>query len=471
MDKLFVGLIGFIIGLTPLVASSDNPETVTSSIAQRTDVGVTAYNNDLALVRDVRQMHLPTGEILLTFEDVATEIRPETVSIRALEAPTSLVIFEQNYEYDLITPQKLMEKYLGRDVRLLNRNSRYQFHEVEAVLLSLNGGPVYQIGNDIYLGHPGTVVLPELPENLVARPSLVWTLGNSRADQEVEITYLTRGISWKADYVINIPRNEDVMSLTGWVTLNNQSGIAYDHAELKLVAGDVNVVQEKMIAMGGFGGGVYMVDNMMALGMPVQEAFADYHLYTVPRRTSIAQNQSKQIMLLHAADIAFTTRYEYRNYAAQPLQQTSPIKVDSFLEFENKDTNQLGIPLPAGIMRVYQEDSQKTLQFAGEDTIEHTPRNEPVTLKTGKAFDVTLELFWTEFEIISSTVQEYAVKVTVRNAKDEAVTVDYYDTFHAQWNILESSQEYTREDAFTVLFPVEVPAGDSATVTYKVRVG
>ncbi len=469
MNKLFIGLIGIVIGLTPSVASTDNAQTATSSVTQRTDVGVTVYNNDLALVRDVRQMHLPTGEILLTFEDVATEIRPETVSMRAIGAPASLVIYEQNYEYDLITPQKLMEKYLGRNVRLLNRDNQYQFHEVDAVLLSLNGGPVYQIGNDIYLGHPGTVVLPELPENLVARPSLVWTLGNSRSEQDVEITYLTRGISWKADYVINIPRSDDVMSLTGWVTLNNQSGIAYDNAELKLVAGDVNIVQDKEMTMDGFGGGFMAYDG--DFDMPVQEAFADYHLYTVPRRTSIAQNQSKQIMLLHASDIAFTRRYAYRNYAAQPLQQTSPLKVDSFLEFDNKDTNQLGIPLPAGTMRVYQEDSQATLQFSGEDTIEHTPRNEPVKLNTGKAFDVTLELIWTDYEVISSTVHEYAVKVTVRNEKDEDVTVDYYDTFHTQWNILESSQEFTQEDAFTVLFPVEVSAGDSATVTYRVRIG
>ncbi|MDK1022040.1 MAG: DUF4139 domain-containing protein, partial [Candidatus Hydrogenedentes bacterium] len=282
------------------------PATQTSSDDQ-TDVAVTVYNNNLALVRDRRQVVLFPGEISLTFMDVAQQIRPETVSLRSVSDPGSIRILEQNYEYDLMSPAKLMEKYVGKRVRLVNFSSEIGFTEVEGVLLSNNQGPIYKVGDEIFLGHPGTVVLPEIPENLIAKPSLVWLLDNRGTDQEIEITYLTGGISWKADYVLRMSKDETQMDLDAWVTLNNNSGAPYINAQLKLVAGDVNIARPEVKISRA---------KMAVRGAPMQEmreeAFAEYHLYTLPRRTTIKENQSKQVSLFKADGVGVTKLYEYR---------------------------------------------------------------------------------------------------------------------------------------------------------------
>lgn len=452
-----------------LAAGAQTPE-VASTESDRGEVAVTVYNNGLGLVRETRHLTLPTGEILLQFQDVAEQIRPETVSLRSLADAGSVRILEQNYEYDLISPSKLMEKYVGRTVRLLNKNKDLDFVEVSAELLSINEGPVYRIGKDIYLGHPGNVVLPEIPKNLLARPSLVWLLDNARADQPVEVTYLTQGLSWKADYVVSVPADESSLDLAGWVTINNGSGATYAQAQLKLVAGDVNLAPPEMpgIAMNS----IY-ADYVANGVMPQQESFAEYHLYTMPRRATLKQNQTKQLALMSAAGIQFAKTYEFRgdlNFYSMPIPPIEKQHPDVFLHFENEETNRLGIPLPAGIMRVYQEDRSGALQFAGEDRIEHTPKNEEIRLRLGSAFDVVCERIQTDFKQVFANINECTFEIVLRNHKETDIVVDVVEPMTADWQILEKSMDFEKKDAQTAIFHVPVAANGEAKVTYRVRV-
>ena len=217
-------------------------QSSSTTLDDQTDVAITIYNNNLALVKDTRTVSMLPGESALRFMDVAQQIMPETVSLQSLSEPGSRRILEQNHEYDLMSPQKMMEKYVGESVRLINLSTEIGFEEREAKLLSMNQGPVYEIDGDIYLGHPGNVVLPEIPENLIAKPTLVWLIDNNATYQKIEVTYLTRGIGWRADYVVTMDKAEKEAAIEAWVTLNNQSGTAYENAKLKLVAGDVNQV-------------------------------------------------------------------------------------------------------------------------------------------------------------------------------------------------------------------------------------
>lgn len=449
----------------PLAESVNAGET---TLADQTDVAITVYNNDRALVRDRRTIKLLPGEVQLKFMDVASQILPETVSLKSTSNPGGLTILEQNYEFDLMSPSALMNKYVGRAVRLINKSSDYSFHEVEATLLANNEGPIYQVGEEIYLGHPGTVVLPEIPEELIAKPTLVWLLDNGGADHEVEVTYLANGISWRADYVLRLSRDEKSLDVDGWVTLTNGSGTTYNDAQLKLVAGDVNVVQPERPMMRMSAEMAVAADSFM----PQEESFAEYHLYTMPRRTTIKQNQTKQVSLLRAQGAKVKKVYEFRgqeHYYMQPAP-VPPEKVGVFVEIENAEDNQLGMPLPAGVMRVYQEDSSGMLQFAGEDRIKHTPKNETVRLRLGNAFDIVGERTQSDFTRVANNVHESSFRIVLRNHKEQDVTVDVVEPMPSDWRILESSHTHEKKDARTAVFSIPVPADGEVELTYRARV-
>jgi len=441
-----------------------------STIDDQTDVAVTIYNNNLALVRDRRKAVLLPGEIKLRFADVSQQIKPETVSLKSLTDPDALRIIEQNYEFDLISPSKMMEKYVGKDVRLVNFSTEMGFSEKEARLLSVNQGPIYQVGGEIYLGHPGTVVLPEIPANLIAKPSLIWLLKNEGADHDIEVSYLTHGLLWQADYVLTLNNAENLIDLEGWVTLTNQSGAQYTHAMLKVVAGEVNIVQPQMMRGGGLGGRAIQADRVAPMR---EETFAEYHLYTLPRRTTIKQNESKQVSLLTASGIRGEKVYEFRGnesfyFSRMPPQPEQNVEV--FLKFQNEEQNQLGVPLPAGVMRVYQEDQDSMLQFAGEDRIEHTPKDEEVRLKLGNAFDVVGERTQTDWDRVAEHVFESEYKIELRNHKEQNIEVNIVEPMTRDWAIISSSHDYVKRDARTALFKVKVPADGETVVTYRVRI-
>lgn len=443
-----------------------------STIDDQTDVAVTVYNDNLALVREKRQVKLLPGEISLQFMDVASGIKPETVKLVSVSAPGALHILEQNYEFDLVSPSKLMEKYVGKDVRLINKNKELDFYETPAKLLSINEGPVYEIGGDIYLGHPGDVVLPEMPENLIAKPTLMWVLDNKGTDHEIEVTYLTNGMSWKADYVLTLDKDWKQIDVAGWVTLTNQSGAPYRNAQLKLVAGTVNIAPEPQPIREDR---MYRYAPAMAAPAPEmrQEAFAEYHLYTLPRRTSIKENQSKQVSLLTAEDVVVQRVYELRGqeyYFMQPMPEIEPQHVAVTLKFKNEESNHLGMPLPGGVMRVYQADSDGMLQFAGEDRVEHTPKDEEVKLKLGEAFDIVAERTQTDFQLLVERLFSASQKIVLRNHKKEEITVEVIEPFNGDWTIEESSITHEKRDSKTAVFRVAVPAEGESTLTYRVRV-
>lgn len=463
-------------GQEPLLKKLEDPveerlQSAQSTQADQTDVAVTVYNSNRALVRDRRALKMLPGEHPLRFMDVASAIIPETVNLRSLNDSGALHILEQNYEYDLMSPDKLMEKYVGKEVLLVNKNTDYDFYEQPATLLSVNNGPVYKVENKIYLGHPGYVVLPEIPSELFAKPTLVWLLDNQGTDHEVEVSYMTNDINWQADYVLTMNREETLIDLEGWVTLNNQSGTAYRDAQLKLVAGDVNVasrqyrMQSKQV----------MADMAMASAAPMmeEEAFSEYHLYTLERRTTIANNQTKQVSLLRGNNVTVEKEYEFRgdtfNYSAQAKLQQN-IHAAVFLKFKNSEENGLGIPLPAGVMRVYQADKSGMLQFSGEDRIQHIPKNENVRLTLGRAFDVVADRVQTEQQWFGPKTNETAFTISVRNRKETPITVDLIEPMLSDnWEIIEESAAHVKRDAQTIVYTLAVDADSEAILTYRVK--
>jgi len=464
---LAAGICAALTYLTPPAYA--DPQRVLTSREDQIDLSVTAYNDGRGFVRDIRKITLPVGEVQLQIEDVSASIKPETVGFRSLTGPGSLAILEQNYEYDLISPQKLMEKYVGKQVTLINLHKDYTFEQVPATLLSTNEGPVYRVNNQIYLGHPGVVVLPEIPENLIAKPSLLCLVKNESAEQTFETTYLTDGIRWEANYVVTIPRDESALNLNGWVTLQNDSGTDYVNAQVKLIAGEVHrapAPREQMV----------MMKAMSAEGdveMAEQEAFSEFHLYTLPRRTTIKHNQRKQVALLRTEGVAFTRRYEFRGedyYYFNFVPESREQNVDAFVEFQNTKENRLGVPLPAGVMRMYQEDSSGSLQFAGEDRIPHTAKDEKVKLAVGKSFDIVAKRVQTDYKIIADRVNESAFEITLRNHKDKDVTVDVVESLPGDWEVLQKSHDFEKRDARTIVFSVPVPKDGEVKVTYRIRV-
>ncbi len=470
MHRLTAILIGMSVYTLQAAVAQEAVAQRQTSLDDQTDVAITVYNNNLALVRDRRDVSLADGEVTLTFMDVAQQIKPETVSIRSLSNPGAIRILEQNYEFDLISPSKLMEKFVGKEVQLRSFNSESTFTTETAKLLSVNEQPVYQVGNDIYLGHPGSVVLPEIPDNLIAKPSLIWTLDSDADQQSIEATYLTNGISWSADYVLTMNREETAMDIAGWVTLVNQSGTQYTNAKLKIVAGDVNVVTPDMPMTSGVGGG----GAARMKQMPVEESFAEYHLYSIPRRTTIKENQSKQVRLLSADGVKVAKLYEFRGqeyFFSQRFPQAMPEqKVGVFLKFRNDEQNALGIPLPGGTMRIYQEDSEGMLQFSGEDRIQHTPKDEDIRLRMGNAFDVVGERVQKDYTVIGNNVHESEYEITLRNHKETDVIIEVVEPMPGDWIILSNSSPYDKRDARTAVFSIPVAADGEVVLTYRARV-
>jgi len=431
------------------------------------DVAITIYTGNLGLVKDVRELQLPAGVHEVKFMDVAAQIDPTTVHLKSLTDPAAVHILEQNYEYDLLNPQKLLDKYVGKTVKLMTGDGTL----VEAVLLSNNNGPIYQIDGQIHLGHPGRVILPELPENLTPTPTLVWLLQNGSArPQRVEASYLTSGITWKADYVVVLNENDNGGDLSGWVTIDNQSGATYADAALKLVAGDVHRAQTRQEMRA-------MLESAVTAGAPRpqfrEESFFEYHLYSLQGRTTVKQNQTKQIRLLDAPGVVikkelrfYGARQYYRSQLGAPIANQ---KVGVFLEIENAETQKLGIPLPKGTVRVYKAAADQSLQFIGEDVIDHTPKGEKVKIKMGEAFDVVGERTQREWKKIAWNLYETEWDVELRNHKKEDVEVTIIEPVPGDWEVVKSSHPYSKIEAHTLQYVVKVPRDGKVTVNYRVR--
>ena len=452
---------------------------ITTTLADQCDLALTVYNSNLSLVRDVRQLTLPAGDSLLRFMDIAASINPATVHFRSLTEPAKLDVIEQNYEYDLLDPNKLLQKFVGREVTLVRpklASGTSEYEDVKATLLALNGAPVWKIGNEIVTGVSyESIRFPELPDNLYERPTLLWTLQNTGARRHrVEASYLTANLSWSADYVLNVSKDETSGDLDGWVTLVNHSGTAFKNASLQLVAGDLH----RVMAQNG-------MDEMKAMGaiaraVPApapfqQESFSEYHLYSLNRRTSVFDQESKQISLLNASHfpvrkvyVVNGQAYYYRG-AAQP---GAPVKdpVQVFYKFKNEEKAGLGMPLPAGTIRVYQQDSRSGSLFAGEDHIDHTPKDEDISLHIGNAFDIVAERKQTDYKKIADRVYEFEYEITLRNHKEIPVTVEVNEPIGGDWEMVNSSYKFMKTAAFAAQFDVPVDRDGTSVLKYRVRV-
>jgi hypothetical protein len=456
--------------------ANDLPAATTDK--DQVDLSLTVYNGSLALVRDVRQIHLQSGTFPLRFEDVASSINPATVHFRSLTAPAKLNVIEQNYEYDLLDPPKLLQKYVGREITLVRLESdagSTRWVSTKATLLADNGGPVWKIGNEIVTGMAAdSYRFPDVPENLYSRPTLVWTLDNRGADmQRVEASYLASSVNWNADYVLTVGRDEKNADLDGWVTLTNNSGVAYNNAKLQLVAGQVHRSQPSMNARAMAGALSAVADE--AKQQFAQEAFSEYHLYTLGRRTSIQNNESKQISLLNATGVPVEKYllvegqpYYYRN--SQGIGNAIPQPVEVYYRFKNEDKAGLGMPLPAGTVRVYQADSQGGAQFVGEDTINHTPKDELLRIHVGDAFDVVCERKQMDYKRLAPNLYELEYQISLRNHKGGPVTVEVREPIGGDWEIVTANYKATKLDSTTIGFSVPVEKDGTATLDYRVRV-
>lgn len=501
--KFAACLLTLALGTTSLVGASDQPrregakmieatensqgrqsgqtnQTGTSTLEDQQSVAITVYNSNLGLVKDTRTLKLPRGTSQLRFMDVAQLINATTVHIKSLTAPDGLNVVEQSYEYDLLNPQKLLDKYVGQELTLVLRtieSNTEKLTPTRATLLSNNNGQVWQIGGQIVINptNVAEIRFDRLPQDLIAKPTLVWTLNNTGADTHtVEASYLTQGLNWRSDYVVVVNQNDTKADLNGWVTLTNSSGTVYRNADLKLVAGDVNRVRDEVMAVKSA-----RVADMAAAGAAQpqfqEQAFFEYHLYTLQRKTTIKNNETKQISLLSAADFGIKKElvingqpYYFQGYnnPGEPIKE----KVGVYVSFKNVKENGLGQPLPAGIVRVYKADSTGAQQFVGEDRIDHTPKDEPVRIKLGDAFDVVAERKQTDYKNIARRVFEYAYEIKIRNHKEEAITVLVNEPIGGDWEIINSSFPAEKTAAFAARFNVPVVKDGEAVLSYRVRV-
>ena len=448
-----------------------------SSTAQdQTALAVTIYNSDLALVKDARKVKLSGGESRLAWKEVSARIQPETALLRSLDGKR-FSLLEQNFDFDLLTPQKLLEKSVGAQVRVITMNPATGLEQSEAAtILAANEGPVLKFADRVETGMPGRLGFPAVPAGLRDRPTLSMLLNAEQGGtQNLELSYLTGGLSWKADYVAELNAKEDSLDLNGWVTLTNTSGSAYRDARLQLVAGDVNRVQPEARPLP-------MMKAMMAMAdaaPPMQEeGLFEYHLYTLARPTSILDQQTKQVALLTAQKVPVAKEYVLRGaeyyYRGQYGDLGTKLKAGVFVEFDNKG-EQLGVPLPKGIVRVYKKDKSGGAQFIGEDRIDHTAKNETVRLKLGDAFDITADKKQTAYQLIANYggrggVYETAYQVEIRNAKSEKITVKVIEPMPGDWQMVSESHAHKQETARTAVWSVPVPADGKAVLTWRVRV-
>src|SRR5467141_4630796 len=447
-----------------------------TSLNDQTDLNVTVYNSNIALIRDVRQLSLPGGIFRLKFMDIAATVNPATVHFRSLNDPEKLGVIEQNYEYDLLEPAKLLHKYVGKEVTLVRsyqESGTTKREEIKATLLSDNNGPVWKIGNDIVTGvYAESYRFPEVPANLYERPTLLMSLENSGAKkQQIEASYLANNLSWNADYVLTVTRDDKNADLDGWVTVVNNSGTAFHNARLQLVAGELNRVQppapmpamERQMAM-----------NKAAAPQFQQESFSEYHLYSLSRKTSVEDKETKQISLLQGSGVPVEKilmvngqNYYYHNQQTPGAPLKDPVMV--YYKFRNEEKSGLGIPLPSGNVRVYQKDSKGGILFAGEDRIDHTPKDEDVNIHIGNAFDVVAEHKQTDYKRIDTHTWEMEFEITLRNHKDGPVTVQVNEPIGGSWEMLSSTYKYKKTAAFAAQFIVPVAKDGTSVLKYRIR--
>jgi hypothetical protein len=488
------------VGLKTVVFAQGNQQSVAGD---RTAVDLTIYNQNLSLIREERIIKLVKGMSRVVLPDIPATIDGTSLHFISLLDPAAVRVLEQNYQYDLVHQAKLLEKYVGKEVEFVRIDpSTEKEFTVRGKLIATGyylqpqhgspvpnyystGGMIAEIDGKIEINPVGRLILPSLPEGLILKPQLEWLVNNARAGQhKTEISYLAGQLSWNCNYVALLNKDDSRIDVTGWVTLTNNSGTSFKNAGLKLVAGEVNVVKE-----------AFEYEARLAKSQAVADASApqfkqtdlfEYKLYSLQRHTDLNNNETKQIELTSAKDVAAKKmfiydgladqwRYWYRNFSYRSqgsFGQQSSTKVGVYVTFKNDDASGLGIPLPKGKVRVYKRDDDGKEQFIGEDQIDHTPKDEEVKLYLGNAFDIVGERVQKDFKSYAAGhVVEETIEIKVRNHKDETVEIQVYE--HpwrwSQWDIVKSNTDWTKVDQTTLRFPVKIARGGEKTVTYTIR--
>jgi hypothetical protein len=460
----------------PAVRAPSGPaRSAISEAGKRKALSVTVYNQNFGLIRERRLVSLGEGLVELEYRDVARELEPNTVSVRSVGKSGDLSVLEQNYRYDLLSPKTLLEKHVGEKIKIYRYDEKLGAEQVkEAEIVAAEHGVVLRVDGQLTYDLPGRFAFPKLPDDLVARPTLVWLVQSGAPEQELEVSYLTRGLNWSADYVLKLDASDKKADLNGWVTLTNESGTSFEAAQLKLVAGDVQRVapvadrEEELVRL-----------SSIELSKPrapafQEEALLDYHLYTLDRPTSVKDKEKKQVALLEAHDVAVKKKLVLRGAEGYFLSRHGTVstnqQLDVMLELENAKKNQLGMPLPQGTLRVYKADAAGGLQFVGEDRIDHTPRDEKVKVRLGQAFDVVADRKQIQYTQLFQCVSESEWEIEIRNHKDTAEAVEVWEPVSGDWEIVRSTVASRREDSRHFVFDLTVPAHGKANINYRVRV-
>ena len=422
---------------------------------------VTVYNNDFALVKDVKNFDLYEGSQKIEFTDVAAKIDPTSVLPKFLSDADKISILEQNYDYDLVNSSKLLQKYIGKDITIERQSSNSKKEQISGMLLAVNGGIILKTANDKIIINPaGEISLPGLPEGLMLKPTISWLVDSKVfGTKEMELSYKTSGFSWYADYVAVLDKNDEHIDLNAWVTVNNTSGASYKNAELKLVAGDVNTVKESAPKMMMAANRALAADSVASFE---EQSFFEYHIYNLSRKTTLKDNEKKQIELSSAQNVPVEKKYTFRGNGN---------KVNVTLSLKNDKRSHLGIPLPKGKVRVFKNDGN-ALEFVGEDGIDHTPENDDILLNLGNAFDIKAERI--RKNIVRNNEEkkyEETYEITIKNSKQESVKVEVVEILNAYsgWKVISSSDKYIKKNSNTIVFNAEVSAKTEKKITYRVR--
>ena len=452
---------GGLVPAAPVGAQSrgkNDPASAAGKTAAR-DVSVTVYNDNLGVVKDRRPFTLVSGVSDLRFSDVASGIDPTSVHLRAL-GRSPIEILWQDYRFDLVSTEKLLGRYVDQPIEVSTKDDQIRrgtllSHDAGSLVLQdaaggltlLNRGEVRQVG------------LKELPKGLITRPTLVWRLrADAAGEQPLEVSYMTSGMAWHAEYVAVLDAAETSLDLQGWASVDNRSGATYDDAKIKLVAGGIHRAQKPRPE--GY-------SDMLAIkavrSMAIQErAFFEYHLYEVPLRATLSNNEVKQLGLLHATGVKAAKRYAY-----DANRDNDNVLVT--IEFENAQASGLGMPLPEGVVRIFKRDQDGSLELAGEDRIKHTPKNERVRVSVGNAFDIGVERKQTDFRQVTPRITEQSFEITLRNHKDEAVDVVISEHARGDWELVKQSHPSAKKDATTFEFTVRCAPEKPVSVTYTLR--
>ncbi len=465
----------FLLAATTALAQ-ERPPVVESAAPDRKEVAVTATQVGFGLVRELRRVDLPAGPVRLRLADVSSSVNPRSVLAGVGAKDPAVEVRGVEFAYDLLSQERLLERYVGKEIVLVDRGEDLTERRTTATLLSVaSGSPIFKTADGILLGRSGPLLLPELPEGLAARPSLLLDLDSkARGPRDLEVAYLTDGLSWSADYVLMLGADSGPADLSSWVTVENRSGASFQGATLKLVAGQMQRTPSPVPMLQGRAASKDMAMEAAAAPQFQQEGLGDLHLYTLDRPVDLPDAQSTQLALLSGSGIPVTRRYLlegqtywYRQAMGGPIEQDRPVQVE--LSFENAVKAGLGKPLPRGTFRVYQRDRSGAPQITGEAAIDHTPVDETVRVRIGEAFDVVADRVQTDYKALSPRQSESAYEITLRNRKKEAVTVIVREPVGGQWQVLESTLPSKKVSSTVLEFSVPVPAGQEVKLRYRLK--